>query len=67
MVFENWPVEIQAAVLGSAITGLGIIVWRLVVYLHNKEHCFQALKSKVEQLEDVAGKSASDTVTINVS
>ena len=53
------PVEIAAAILGVLLPGVGVMVWRTIVYFHKKEICFQLLQEKVNQLSGVADKSTN--------
>lgn len=55
--FLGIQVEIFAGILIPLATAAGVIIWRAMVYFHNKEICFQLLKQKVEQLDSIAGRS----------
>jgi hypothetical protein len=55
--FLGIQVEIFAGILIPLGTAAGVIIWRAMVYFHNKELCFQLLKQKVEALDSVASKS----------
>jgi hypothetical protein len=52
--FLGIQIEIFAGVVIPAASAAAVVIWRTIVFFHNKELCFQLLKNKVEGLKGEA-------------